>query len=93
MRTPVHANCMIALPMSHAVQVRNVPDDVHRALKRRADSAGLSLSQFLLIEITRVASRPPIGEVLERAAASPGGASFEDAIVAVRADRDEHDDR
>lgn len=76
--------------MSRAVQVRNVPNDVHKALKQRAASAGMSLSQFLLAEITRVAQRPAMGEVFDRAGRSSGGASLEDAMEAVRADRDQH---
>jgi plasmid stability protein len=40
------------------IQIRNVPDDVHRTLKARAALAGTSLSDYLLREITRVALAP-----------------------------------
>lgn len=40
------------------IQIRNVPEDVHRTLKARAALAGTSLSDYLLREITRVAHAP-----------------------------------
>lgn len=52
--------------MSRTVQVRDVPDDVHRALKARADRAGLSLSEFLRAELAIIASRPSPEELMER---------------------------
>ncbi|MBI4728173.1 MAG: hypothetical protein HY775_01515 [Acidobacteria bacterium] len=52
--------------MSRMVQVRNVPDDLHRTLKARAALAGMSLSDFLLAEMRRVAERPTREETLER---------------------------
>ena len=48
------------------IQVRNVPDTVHRTLKVRAAMAGMSLSNFLLSEIRQLAERPTIGELRER---------------------------
>ena len=52
--------------MSKMIQVRNVPDDVHRTLKSQAALAGMSLSEFLLAEIRHVAERPTISELRER---------------------------
>lgn len=52
--------------MSRTLQVRDVPDRVHRVLKARAALAGLSLSEFVLQELTRVASRPSREELYER---------------------------
>lgn len=52
--------------MGVLVQVRDVPDDVHRVLKARAAEAGQSLSEFLRIELEKVATRPPQEEVLRR---------------------------
>jgi plasmid stability protein len=40
------------------IQIRNVPEGVHRTLKARAAMAGTSLSDYLLREITRVAEAP-----------------------------------
>ncbi len=48
------------------IQIRNVPDDLHRKLKVRAAHEGLSLSELLLREATRLAERPTIAEISER---------------------------
>ena len=48
------------------VQVRNVPDALHRKLKARAATAGQSLSEYLLTELERVAARPTREEMLTR---------------------------
>ena len=45
--------------MSKMIQIRNVPDGLHRALKVRAAKAGMTLSDYLLSEIERVVERPP----------------------------------
>jgi antitoxin FitA len=42
------------------VQIRNVPEALHRRLKSRAALAGMSLSDYLLSEIRQVAERPTI---------------------------------
>ena len=73
--------------MVHAVQIRNVPDDLHRTLRSRAAAEGLSLSDYLLKEIVRIAERPPLGEVLARAAARSGGAPHDEIVAAVRSGR------
>lgn len=52
--------------MSKMVQVRNVPDALHRKLKARAAVAGQSLSDYLLTELERMASRPTREEMLTR---------------------------
>jgi hypothetical protein len=57
-------------------------------LKERAAVAGQSLSGHLLAEITRVAARPPIAEVLRKADARPGGVSIAQIVAAVRSGRD-----
>lgn len=53
--------------MSKMIQIRNVPDDVHKALKIRATKEGMSLSDFLRREVTKVAGTLTVEEVLERA--------------------------
>jgi plasmid stability protein len=52
--------------MSKMIQVRNVPDWLHRKLKARAAVAGQSLSDYLLAELRRVAERPTREELLTR---------------------------
>jgi plasmid stability protein len=57
--------------MGTMVQIRNVPDALHRRLKSRAALAGMSLSEYLLSEIRQVAERPMLDEL--RALAQPRG--------------------
>ena len=52
------------------VQIRNVPDDVHRTLKARAAKAGMSLSDYLLEDLRRHASLPTPEEWAEEARSS-----------------------
>ena len=52
--------------MSKMVQIRNVPDTLHRKLKARAADAGQTLSDYLLAEIGRLAARPTRQEMLGR---------------------------
>ena len=70
--------------MSKMIQIRNVPDEVHQALKIRAAKEGMSLSDFLRREVTRVAARPSLDEILERIRRrGPIGEPF-DSVAAVR---------
>ena len=74
------------------LQIRNVPDDVHRKLKSRAALAGMSLSSYALAELQRSVERPTREEVLDRIRQRPPTVSDEsaaDAVRAVRAERDE----
>ena len=52
--------------MSKMIQLRNVPDSLHRILKARAAMAGMSLSDYLLAEIEDLAQRPTIAELRQR---------------------------
>lgn len=54
--------------MSTMIQLRNVPDDLHRRLKARAALEGISLSDYLVGEVRRAAERPSLGELRERLA-------------------------
>ncbi len=69
--------------MARTIQIRNVPDDVHRTLRTQAATAGMSLSDFLLEEVTLVSKRSLMAEVLRRADARPGGVTDSKAIVEV----------
>lgn len=72
-----------------SVQIKNVPDDVHRVLRRRAVEAGQSLQEYLLGRLTEDAARPTLDEVLRRAGdRASGSVPLADAARAVRADRD-----
>ena len=48
------------------IQIRNVPDALHRRLKARAALAGMSLSDYLLGAIREVAERPTVEELRNR---------------------------
>jgi antitoxin FitA len=52
--------------MAKMVQVRNVPDALHRSLKARAAMAGMSLSDYLLGEFRELAERPTLAEFRAR---------------------------
>jgi antitoxin FitA len=52
--------------MSKMIQLRNVPDALHRGLKARAAMAGMSLSDYLLAEIKEIADRPTLAEMRDR---------------------------
>ena len=47
------------------IQLRNVPDVLHRNLKARAAMSGMSLSDYLLREIREIAERPTLAELRE----------------------------
>ena len=74
--------------MSKMIQVRHVPDQLHRRLKVRAASVGMSLSDFLRLELERTASQLTTDELKERLAALSAVPMDETAADAVRAERD-----
>jgi len=70
------------------IQVRDVPIEVHEALVRRAELAGQSLQQYLTAQLTEIASRPTMEEMLDRIEGrSKGRLSRRDAIDAVESER------
>lgn len=74
--------------MSKMIQIRNVPEEVHRELKARAARAGMSLSDYLLAELRRGLERPPLSELRERLACRQPVDVCEAPAKAVRAERD-----
>lgn len=60
------STCKYAVNMERMIQVRNVPDSLHRSLKARAAMAGMSLSDYLLGELREIAERPTLAEFRER---------------------------
>jgi plasmid stability protein len=77
--------------MPKAVQIRDVPDDVHATLRARAAAAGMSLSDYLRDEITNLARRPTVADVVARAQARHGGTSREAIVRVIREMRDDPD--
>jgi plasmid stability protein len=55
------------------IQVRNVPEETHAVLRRRAAEAGMSLQEYLVATLNELASRPTVAEVLARAGGRAGG--------------------
>lgn len=74
--------------MSKMIQLRHVPDDLHRRLKARAAIEGLSLSDYLLAEIRRAADRPSLTELRERLSRRTPVRTRVSPADAVRAERD-----
>jgi len=70
------------------LQIRSVPDELHRTLKARAALAGMSLSEYVLAELRRSATRPTREEILARIAARPPVRLRRSAADAVRDERD-----
>ena len=70
------------------VQIRNVPDTLHRKLKVRAADAGQTLSDYLLAELERLAARPTRDEMLARIHARTRVNLKTPAAVVIREERD-----
>jgi antitoxin FitA len=74
--------------MPKMIQLRHVPDTVHRKLKARAANLGLSLSDYLVQEITPLAELPTMGEFLDRLQQRERVTLREPAAVTVRKARE-----
>jgi plasmid stability protein len=74
--------------MSKMIQVRNVPEELHRKLKARAAAGGMSLSDYLLLELRGIAERPTWAELRERMKQLEPLRQPIDTEAAVRAERD-----
>jgi hypothetical protein len=80
--------------MSKMIQVRNVPDRLHRELKRRAKARGQTLTEYIQRILEREVARPPADEVFARiesrepVALPPGQVAK--WIREDRAERDDH---
>lgn len=74
--------------MSTMVQIRNVPVELHRQLKTRAATEGLTMSDFVLREVRKALQRPSREVFLARLAARPVRVLKESAASAVRKERD-----
>jgi plasmid stability protein len=74
--------------MTVMIQIRNVPDALHRRLKSRAALAGMSLSDYLLGEMREVAERPTLSELRARLEQRQEATLSLAPAQAVRAERD-----
>ena len=74
--------------MAKMIQLRHVPEALHRQLKARAALTGLSLSEFLVREVRKIAERPTPEEMLERLRQREGYVGKLSPTQALRAERD-----
>jgi antitoxin FitA len=70
------------------IQIRNVPDRLHRELKSRAALNGMTLSEYLLDELRSLAVRPTMREWLTEAESLESVESDETPAEAIRAERE-----
>jgi plasmid stability protein len=70
------------------IQIRNVPDAVHRRIKARAAQAGMTLSDYLLAEIERIAALPTRDEMMARLQSRSSVKLSTPAADIIRAERD-----
>ena len=70
------------------VLIRDLPDEVHAALQRRAERRGQSLQQYLAGELRRLSEQPTIEEVLEQIEQRRGG-----SVGLAQAAEDLHEER
>ena len=80
--------CFNVLNMSVMVQIRHMPDEMHRTLKARAALEGKSLSDFILAELRRTTERPTLAEMLERLKSHPAENPIPTPTQVIREDRD-----
>jgi len=73
--------------MARRIELRDVPDDVHRKLEARAAQEGLSLPEYLLVEMKKIADRPTMAEMLERLASREVVNPRESAVDIIRENR------
>ncbi len=71
-----------------SLQIRNVPDELHRQLKARAAIEGHSLSEYALSELRRAMQHPTRRELVERVASFERISLQESAVDAIRSERD-----
>ena len=83
--------CCTCFHVAHMkmIQIRNVPEDLHRSLKERAAREGTTMSDLILAELPRLANKPSGEQLLARvrARASVPGAPAAELIAAERAER------
>ncbi len=70
------------------IQIRNVPEQLHREVKARAAKAGMSLSDYLLELVRRDIERPDTEDLRRRIRELPPVYPAESVVDAVRRERD-----
>ena len=80
--------CFYVSSMTGMIQIRNVPEALHRKLKSRAALVGLSLSDYLLNEIREAGERPTLDELRARLRSLPPVTPSVEPAVMIREERD-----
>jgi antitoxin FitA len=76
--------------MPKMIQIRNVPDEVHKTLKVRAAEEGISLSDYIKRDLEELSKQLTLGDVFARARArGPSGITTEEIVDGIRASRGE----
>ena len=76
--------------MSTMIQIRNVPEQIHRLAKARAAMSGMSMSEYILKELEKALSRPTRQELLERIASADSVELDVSVAALVREERERH---
>ena len=84
----MRSTCANVERMSKMIQIRNVPDDVHREAKVRATRAGMTLSAYLLRQIERSLATPDVHELLAEIRAQEPIRASETSAEMIRAERE-----
>lgn len=80
-----HAICLYdGMAVPKAIQIRDVPDDVHAKLRSRAAAAGMSMSEYLRSELILAARQETVAEVMARARSRHGGIERGEAAKTIR---------
>jgi len=73
--------CMLRMTVPKAIQIRDVPDDVHAVLRTRAAAAGMSMSEYLRSELVTIAEKPTMEELYARIRTRPPNSVTRQSIV------------
>ena len=74
--------------MPHMIQIRHVPDAIHRRLKAKAAMEGMSLSDYLRQEVVEIAARPTVSELRQRLAERSSVRTRVTPAQAIRSERE-----
>jgi antitoxin FitA len=75
--------------MAKMIQLRHVPESLHRQLKARATIAGMSLSDYLIREVRKIAERPTLDEIRARLKAAGSNRLKTSPTAIIREERDQ----
>jgi antitoxin FitA len=67
----MHFACILSMEVPKAIQIRDVPDDVHAVMRARAAAAGMSMSEYLRSELVTLAEKPTMEELFARIQSRP----------------------